>query len=59
MSLFSAPKVPEPPSRGAKPSDALVDVYHAKYIAALVELYNTHAPTGEDGKPRELKILKA
>ena len=43
---------------GEKPSDALVDEYHAKYMAALTELYNAHAPKSDAGEKRTLFITK-
>jgi len=33
---------PIPQKRGARPPDALVDEYHAKYVRALEELYSKH-----------------
>mmetsp|Transcript_30617 Transcript_30617/g.46694 ORF Transcript_30617/g.46694 Transcript_30617/m.46694 type:complete len:394 (-) Transcript_30617:357-1538(-) len=42
---------PTPKVKGAKPDDALVDEYHAKYIAALKELHDKHV------KDRPLIIL--
>ena len=48
-----------PATLGAKPSDALVDEYHAKYVAALAKLYDAHAPPtigGAAGERRALKI---
>ena len=40
-------EVPAPSEPGARPSDALVEEYHAKYVAALRELYDAHS-----GKPK-------
>lgn len=42
---------PMPKVKGLKPSDALVDEYHAKYVAALKELHDEHV------KDRPLQIL--
>lgn len=42
---------PTPKVKGAKPDDALVEEYHAKYITALKELHDTHV------KDRPLVIL--
>lgn len=35
-------KTPEPKVRGKRPDEALVDEYHAKYIAALKDLHAKH-----------------
>ena len=47
-------EVPKPETLGAKPSDALVDEYHKKYIAALTALYDAHAPLAADGKTKKM-----
>jgi len=61
-------EVPTPDVLGGKPSGALVDEYHSKYMAALTELYKAHAPPlavagdgvggGVGGKKRQLYITK-
>ena len=50
------PKVPSP-------TDAQVDEYHARYVAALRKLYDAHkdtycAPTDFDGKPLPVPPLR-
>lgn len=61
--LIGSPiEVPQPTDRGARPSDEKVKEYHAKYVAALSELYAKHAPIDVvDGvkKKRILKIISA
>ena len=42
---------PAPAARGAKPDDALVDEYHAKYVAALKALHAKHV------KDRVLQVV--
>ena len=51
-------EVPKPEVPGAKPSDELVEIYHAKYIAALHELYSANAPTDASGVKRELLVTR-
>ena len=64
--LVGAPiPVPVPDRPGGKPDDALVDEYHAKYVAALKALYAKYAteedvPGGKeknDEARRQLEIL--
>ena len=43
--------VPAPKVKGEKPDAALVDEYHAKYVAALRALHAAHVPD------RELQVL--
>lgn len=49
--------------RIAHPTEAQVDEYHKKYLAALEELYNTHRhkyykPTDFRGRPMKPSPLK-
>jgi 1-acyl-sn-glycerol-3-phosphate acyltransferase len=46
ITLLVGPPIetPTPEYPGAKPNDALVDEYHAKYVQALKEMYAKHVP---------------